>query len=75
MLAMISVCAGYGTDGSTTPMIVADRSPSRMVLPMTDGIARQRRRPEPMGQHRHAGGVASIVGGVDQAAAAPRAAP
>ena len=35
--AMISVCAGYGTDGSTTPTIVAERSPSLMVLPMRSG--------------------------------------
>ena len=34
---MISVSAGYGTDGSTTPMIVAERSLSRMVLPITAG--------------------------------------
>ena len=36
-LAMISVSAGYGTDGSRTPTMVAVRSPSRTVLPMTDG--------------------------------------
>ena len=35
--AMISVCAGYGTDGSTIPTIVAGRSPSLMVLPMRLG--------------------------------------
>ena len=34
---MISVCAGYGTDGSSTPTIVAERSPSLMVLPMSVG--------------------------------------
>ena len=33
---MISVSAGYGTDGSSTPTIVADASPSRTVLPSTD---------------------------------------
>jgi hypothetical protein len=32
-LAMISVSVGYGTDGSSTPMIVADRRPNRTVLP------------------------------------------
>jgi hypothetical protein len=37
MFAMISVCAGYGTDGSTTPIIVAARSLSLIVFPMTDG--------------------------------------
>ena len=35
--AMISVCAGYGTDGSTTPTIVAERSPSLMVFPIRLG--------------------------------------
>ncbi len=40
MLAMISVSAGYGTDGSSTPTTVAERSDrGRMVLPMTDRIA------------------------------------
>jgi hypothetical protein len=34
---MISVSAGYGTDGSSTPTMVADRVPSLTVLPMTDG--------------------------------------
>ena len=33
---MISVSDGYGTDGSSTPTIVALRSPSLTVLPMTD---------------------------------------
>ena len=37
MLAMISVCEGYGTDGSTTPTIVAERSPSLMTLPIAFG--------------------------------------
>jgi hypothetical protein len=37
MLAMISVAAGYGTDGSRTPITVATRSPSRTVLPTADG--------------------------------------
>ena len=37
MLAMISVSAGYGTDGSSTPITVALRVPSWMVLPITDG--------------------------------------
>ena len=37
MLAMISVCEGYGTDGSTMPTIVAERSPSRMTLPIAFG--------------------------------------
>ena len=37
MLAMISVSAGYGTDGSSTPITVALRAPSWMVLPTTDG--------------------------------------
>ena len=32
---MISVSVGYGTDGSRTPTIVADLSPSRIVLPTT----------------------------------------
>jgi hypothetical protein len=34
---MISVSAGYGTDGSSTPTIVAGRSPRRIVLPSTVG--------------------------------------
>jgi hypothetical protein len=34
---MISVSAGYGTDGSTMPTMVAERSPRRFVLPTTDG--------------------------------------
>ena len=34
---MISVSAGYGTDGSSTPMTVAERSPSLSVLPITVG--------------------------------------
>ena len=29
--------AGYGTDGSSTPITVALREPSRIVLPITDG--------------------------------------
>jgi len=40
MLAMISVSAGYGMEGSRTPMIVADLSPKlprRTVLSMTEG--------------------------------------
>src|SRR5690349_23151539 len=37
MLAMISVSAGYGTDGSSTPITVALLLPSSMVLPITDG--------------------------------------
>ena len=37
MLAMICVSAGYGTDGSRTPTIVAVRGPRPMVLPITDG--------------------------------------
>ena len=35
-LAMISVSDGYGTDGSRTPTIVAERSSNRTVLPITD---------------------------------------
>ena len=35
-LAMISVSAGYGTEGSSTPTIVAVRSPSLTVLPITE---------------------------------------
>ena len=38
-LAMISVSAGYGTDGSRTPTTVAVRVPRRMVLPTTVGSA------------------------------------
>ena len=34
---MISVSAGYGTDGSSTPTMVAERVPRRTVLPSTDG--------------------------------------
>ena len=35
-LAMTSVSAGYGTDGSSTPTMVAMRSSNRTVLPITD---------------------------------------
>src|SRR6266850_3902687 len=34
---MISVSAGYGTDGSRTPTTVAARGPRRIVLPITVG--------------------------------------
>ncbi len=34
--AMISVSAGYGTDGSRTPTMVAERSPSLTVFPISD---------------------------------------
>ena len=34
---MISVSDGYGVEGSSTPMIVADRVPNRTVLPITVG--------------------------------------
>jgi len=37
MLAMISVSAGEGTDGSRTPMMVAVRGPRVIVLPITAG--------------------------------------
>ena len=37
MFAMISVSAGYGTDGSSTPTTVAVRVPRRMALPITPG--------------------------------------
>ena len=37
MFAMISVSDGYGTDGSRTPTIVAERSPSLTVFPRSDG--------------------------------------
>jgi len=40
MLAMISVSAGYGIEGSRTPTIVADLSPKlprRTAFPMTEG--------------------------------------
>ena len=35
--AMISVSAGYGTEGSSTPTTVAARGPRRMTLPTTAG--------------------------------------
>jgi hypothetical protein len=34
---MSSVSAGYGTDGSTTPTMTAERVPRRTVLPTTVG--------------------------------------
>ena len=37
MLAMISVSAGYGIDGSRTPTIVAVRAPRLIGLPTTAG--------------------------------------
>ena len=68
MFAMISVCAGYGTDGSTTPTIVADAIAQPDGLADDRRVARQRGRPEPMGQHRRARGLRPIVGRVEQAA-------
>ena len=67
-LAMISVSAGYGTDGSRTPTMVAERSPSRTVLPITDGSLFERGGPEAMGQHRGAGRLRPVVGRAEQAA-------
>ena len=37
MFAISSVSAGYGTDGSSTPTMTAERVPSRIVLPSTVG--------------------------------------
>ena len=38
---MISVSAGYGTDGSKTPTTVAGRVPSRTVLPAMSGALKE----------------------------------
>ena len=40
-LAMSSVAAGYGSDGSNTPTICADRVSRRIVLPITFGSERR----------------------------------
>ena len=74
-LAMISVSAGYGTDGSRTPTIVAVRVPSRMVLPTTDGSLLRVVRPEAVGQHRRARRVRAVVGRVRAGGRAPGAGP
>ena len=37
MLAMISVSAGYGIEGSRTPTMVLVSNPRRIGLPITDG--------------------------------------
>ena len=66
---MISVSAGYGTDGSSTPTTVALREPRRMVLPITVGSLLSDVRPEAMGQDRRAGAASGpSSAGVEQAA-------
>ena len=45
-----------------------ERSPSRIVLPMTDGSLIERRRPEAVRQHRGARGLRTVVGRPEQAA-------
>ena len=64
MLAMISVSAGYGTEGSNTPTMVALRAPndpSRTTLPMHRWVALQRGGPEAIGQNHGAGGGRAVV--------------
>ncbi len=65
---MISVSAGYGTDGSRTPTIVADRSPSPHRPADHRSIAPEGRRPETVRQHRGARRLRSVVGRIEQAA-------
>ncbi len=72
MLAIISVSAGYGTDGSSTPTIVAVPAPwpvpSLMVFPRIDRIALQRSCPEVIGQHYSARRTRTVVPHVEQTA-------
>ena len=65
---MISVSCGYGTDGSSTPTIVAARSLSRMARPMTDGSLLKAVRPEPVRQDRRAFRLRPVVARVEQPA-------
>ena len=65
---MISVSAGYGTDGSSTPTIVAVRVSEPDRLADDRRIALERRRPEAVRQHRRARRLRPVVAGVEQAA-------
>ena len=67
-LAMISVSAGYGTDGSSTPTMVARAGAEADGLADHGGIALERRRPETIGEHDGAGGVRAVVAHVEQTA-------
>ena len=68
MLAMISVSTGYGTDGSSTPTMVAVPLLNRIGLPITDGIAVEKAGPEAMRQHHHARRLPAVVRGIQQPA-------
>ena len=65
---MISVSAGYGTDGSSTPTMVAERVAEPDGLAEHRRIALERRRPEAIGQHHRAGGARAVVAHVEQPA-------
>ena len=63
---MISVSCGYGTDGSSTPTMVAGRSLSVIFRPMTVGIALEGAGPEPVRQHRGAVRLRSVIARTEQ---------
>ena len=69
MFAMISVSDGYGTDGSSTPTMVAVRSPSLTVFPSTEGSLWSVVAPEAISQHRGPRRLRPVVGRPEQAAA------
>ena len=66
MLAMISVSAGYGTDGSSTPTMVAALWPRRTVFPNTAGSLFNTVDPEVIRQHHRACCLWPVVAHVDQ---------
>ena len=65
-LAMISVATGYGTDGSRTPTIVAERAPLATLQPHRLSnhawVGVQRLAPESIRQHDRARRIRPIVG-------------
>ena len=67
MFAMISVSAGYGTEGSRTPTTVALREPRRIVLPTTLGSLLSDVVQNRFVEHGDAGGVGAIVRRTEQA--------
>ena len=68
-MAIISVSAGYGIDGSSTPTIV-DRAIAELDrLAEQRFVAVERLGPEAMRQHRHARRLRAIIGGIEQPSA------
>jgi hypothetical protein len=65
---MISVSAGYGTDGSSTPTTVAGRGPETDYPANHGRIALERSGPEPVGQDRDTCRLRPIVPGIQQTA-------